>query len=67
MLNLFNVINQQSDMNASLSLSASMSLPAECLVLSVTSPSSLYKRRQSGDGSLPGIVRAFHPKPFKLY
>lgn len=52
------------------SLSASMSLPAECLVLSVTSRSTtnLRSRRNSNENAPPpGIIRAFHPRPFRLY
>lgn len=52
------------------SLSTSMSLPAECLVLSVTSRSTtnLRSRRNSNENAPPpGIIRAFHPRPFRLY
>ncbi|XP_031624620.1 putative uncharacterized protein DDB_G0271606 isoform X2 [Contarinia nasturtii] len=52
------------------SLSASMSLPAECLVMSVTSRSTTNLRsfRYNNENSAPaGIIRAFHPRPFRLY
>ncbi|KAH8359242.1 hypothetical protein KR215_002437, partial [Drosophila sulfurigaster] len=49
-------------------LTSSMSLPAECLVLSVSMPSlnSEPKRPKSaGAKKKPG--QAVHPKPFRLY
>lgn len=51
------------------SMSASMSLPAEYLVMSVTSRSTgnLRSRRNSNENAPPGIIRAFHPRPFRLY
>lgn len=50
----------------STSLSASMSLPAECLVMSVTSKSTT-NLPSARDNAPPGIIRAFHPRPFRLY
>ncbi|XP_061402688.1 microtubule-associated protein tau-like isoform X2 [Musca vetustissima] len=55
-------------MQRSTTLSASMSLPAECLVLSVSMPSlnNEQKRPKSaGPKKKPGQV--LHPKPFRLY
>lgn len=50
-------------------LTSSMSLPAECIVLSLTSPSSyrnIKKVTQSGSKSARD-GRAWHPIPFKIY
>lgn len=51
----------------STSLTSSMSLPAECIVLSVTSATAFGRnsRRISSAGNPRG--RAFHPRPFRLY
>ncbi|XP_037051177.1 microtubule-associated protein tau isoform X4 [Bradysia coprophila] len=48
------------------SLTSSMSLPAECIVLSVTSASPRRKVRRLSSGSTKN-GRAWHPRPFKLY
>ncbi|XP_073815898.1 microtubule-associated protein tau isoform X4 [Musca autumnalis] len=55
-------------MQRSTTLSASMSLPAECLVLSVSMPSlNNEQKRPKSAGPKKKKGQAIHPKPFRLY
>lgn len=44
-----------------------MSLPAECIVLSVTSATSPKRKIRRISSGTPRNGRAWHPRPFKLY
>uniref|UniRef100_A0A1B0G9P7 Uncharacterized protein n=1 Tax=Glossina morsitans morsitans TaxID=37546 RepID=A0A1B0G9P7_GLOMM len=66
---MLNVFWKASKIKRATTITTSMSLPAECLVLSVSMPtlSKEAKRSKSAGPKKRTTGQVIHPKPFRLY